>query len=160
MAIYFLQRLTDMAVKIGYSYQPSRRVNQVRTDHGAIKVLGVMEGDKRVEESLYIRFYEHCIGGAGTKATPSEWFAPAEELMEFISANAESFDDIEEIGMRFTIPIDVYNKLRLVAHANGVSFADMMRELVVTVSEAYPAPTASPFTTQPPSAMQAESEAA
>jgi hypothetical protein len=141
MTIYFVQRLTDHKVKIGYSGDRRIRITQLRTDYGAIKVLGTREGTLEEENALHNQFADICIGGGrrGVGVTPSDWFHPAPKLLTYIEANTTPYEDIEEIGMRFSIPIEVYNQLHLVAYANKVSFGDMMREIVLAVAQAYPA---------------------
>lgn len=63
---YFFQRLSDGAVKIGYALNAGERLNQVRREHGELKVLHSTFGGRDMEFHIHAFYSERRIGG--------EWF--------------------------------------------------------------------------------------
>lgn len=136
MTIYFIQRDSDMAIKIGHAKELEMRIQQHRVDHGAIRVLGLMEGGHEAEKVLHTRFARHCIGGVySTGKTIGEWFRPALDLVEYITENTKPYRDVKEMQIRFSIPLELYNKLRLFLDDKEGNVHDVARELFMSYVE-------------------------
>ena len=79
--IYFLTEGTY--IKIGYTTQSiDKRIQQLNT--GSVKkiyLLGWIKGDKKVERELHKRFSKSRVRMSG------EWFAPTQDLIQFINDN-------------------------------------------------------------------------
>lgn len=75
--VYFVQESGMMAIKIGVAKDVDGRVREmaVGTPH-LLVVLAVVNGDRRVEQSLHARFARARIRG--------EWFRPVPELLAYI----------------------------------------------------------------------------
>jgi hypothetical protein len=75
--VYFFQAETGGPIKIGLSGNPNNRLASVQTGHPTkLRMLSVVEGGSKTERELHSRFAHLRLEG--------EWFAPAEELIEFI----------------------------------------------------------------------------
>lgn len=89
--IYFL---TDgNYIKIGYTAQDiKKRIRQLNTGSAhKIHLLGWIQGDKQTEKELHKRFSNDRVRVSG------EWFAPTQNLIQFINENnlqPNSFVDI------------------------------------------------------------------
>lgn len=145
MTVYFAQRRSDNAVKVGYTYQIGMRVSGLRTEYGAIDILGTMDGDEDDELAIQIRFAEHCLGQGKMRGTrpPSDWFAPIPELMTYIKENTKPYRDVTEVTARIVLPIETYNLLRLVAGENKTTIADMLTEVAMMYASTLQAQTPS-----------------
>ncbi len=76
--VYFLQRITDGAIKIGTSVRPLARVYAMRAEQGChVGLLATMPGGTRQEQLMHGRFARSRIDG--------EWFKPSRSLLAFIS---------------------------------------------------------------------------
>jgi uncharacterized protein YozE (UPF0346 family) len=79
--IYFIQAASSGAIKIGHSHSAKnveKRRASLQTAHPEpLRLLAVMDGDRKTEAELHRRFSHHHLGG--------EWFAPHQELIAFIS---------------------------------------------------------------------------
>ena len=83
--IYFAQRASDNAIKIGLSVDVSLRVYGLQSElKTRMVILGTMPGDAEDEAELHVRFRSLRIGG--------EWHLPGEELTAFIKAEAIPWD--------------------------------------------------------------------
>lgn len=145
MTVYFAQRRSDNAVKVGYTHQIGMRVSALRTEYGAIDILGTMDGDEDDELAIQVRFAEHCLGQGKMRGIrpPSDWFAPIPELMAYIKENAKPYRDVTEVTARIVLPIEVYNNLRLVADANDTTISDMLYIVTMMYADTLTPPTAS-----------------
>lgn len=77
MAIYFIQRESDAAIKIGYSEDVPTRLGVLRsTGNGRLSLLCAIEGDMVIEKQLHMKFNEDRIEG--------EWYEPSEVLVAYI----------------------------------------------------------------------------
>lgn len=74
---YIVQR-GDGAVKIGFTTDMKNRRRLLEKDHGPLKVLRVLNGDRGREGELHKRFKSNAIGG--------EWFVPDAAMIEAIEA--------------------------------------------------------------------------
>lgn len=78
--VYFARRLSDGAIKIGFTSDVARRMVELRKKHGgAHELISTRAGDKPDELKLHERFAAHRIG-------ETEWFHPVPEILE--EANA------------------------------------------------------------------------
>jgi hypothetical protein len=84
--IYFLQRQNG-DIKIGTTTDHKTRFIQLVMEHGSLNLLGTMSGSYELEHQLHERFTAQRRKG-------SEFFAPANELLEFIRVNSTIPDDI------------------------------------------------------------------
>ena len=71
--LYFIQRPSDGAIKIGFSNSFKQRMTQLRGEHKEeMRVLGVVKGDREDERMLHAIFVDLNISG--------EWFRDDEEI--------------------------------------------------------------------------------
>lgn len=96
--VYYLRRVSDGMVKIGFSASPKARLDDHRREQGQIQVLLVHGGDRGDENSVHNRFREYRIGR-------TEWFRPVRPLLNWICEAREEHthpgvqpDDILPIG--------------------------------------------------------------
>jgi hypothetical protein len=76
--VYFIQQGDNGPIKIGYSADPQRRLQSLSTASPyPLRLLGVLDGDMTLEQTLHHRFADHQLEG--------EWFAPVPELLAFIA---------------------------------------------------------------------------
>lgn len=79
--IYFIQEGDDGPVKIGFSNNPGRRLQQLKTSTSKpLKLLAVIEGDAGKERELHAAFQEHHIS--------REWFKPVTDIFLYIDSMA------------------------------------------------------------------------
>jgi hypothetical protein len=77
--VYFVQRTTDGAVKIGTSVDPRARLMALRTASADELVLvAVTSGGHKLERQLHLRFSIQRLNG--------EWFRPSDELRSLIES--------------------------------------------------------------------------
>ena len=83
--VYFLQCDKTGLIKIGASDRLHHRVKEVQNEHhSTFTVLGVVDGHKQEERNLHIQFaHLRC---------DKEWFSPDDELVEFITRRARSWE--------------------------------------------------------------------
>lgn len=75
--VYYVQRMSDRAVKIGTSTDVAKRVRQLQARHGpGVVLLATEEGGYRQEAERHRQWAALRLEG--------EWFRGEEELMEFI----------------------------------------------------------------------------
>jgi hypothetical protein len=86
--VYFLER-ADGDIKIGKSsvYGFQSRLRDITKHHGPLKALGGVEGSFEHERALHKQFAAHRRTGKN-RWNKVEWFAPADELLQFIAANS------------------------------------------------------------------------
>lgn len=79
MAIYFIQADKGGPIKIGYSGKPFARLNLLQvSQHVELKMVALIEGDRKLEGDLHQQFGKHHLRG--------EWFNPGPELLKYLSA--------------------------------------------------------------------------
>lgn len=77
--VYFVS--DGSAIKIGKAKDPKSRVTGMNTGASSkLEILGVVPGGYEKERKLHETFSRHRLRG--------EWFSPAPELLDYISANA------------------------------------------------------------------------
>lgn len=99
--VYFVQRKSDNAVKIGTTADFHQRMRQLGYEYGEIKLLGVMLGSYSLEDDLHTQFDEYRMERVSWRrykghAFKLEWFTPAPELMAYISENAKTYNEARE----------------------------------------------------------------
>ncbi len=81
--VYFAERESDHAIKIGWTSNVGRRLSELRKDEGTdVILLAAIPGDKLTELAMHERFAADLI--------ELEWFRPSERLVEFISGLGRS----------------------------------------------------------------------
>lgn len=70
--VYFLQRPTDGAIKIGWTGRIRGRMRELEKEHGKLTLLGCIRGGRDIEKRLHWLFSKSNISG--------EWYAASEEL--------------------------------------------------------------------------------
>lgn len=76
--VYFLERATDWAIKIGVSYRPAGRQSEMRVKfQTSVALLAQIPGTARTEQLAHARFAHDRIDG--------EWFTTSPELREFVA---------------------------------------------------------------------------
>lgn len=78
--IYFAQRQSDSAIKIGFSLNIMNRLQQLKYEHGKLTLLGWYPGDRDLEKELHKDFFRARIEG--------EWFRPVPSLKDYIRDNS------------------------------------------------------------------------
>lgn len=89
MPVYFARVVTDTGpigpVKIGWSgTSATARVRALGGLVPGLTLLAVLDGDRQVERALHKQFVRAPSDGIPRDASPSEWFAPTEELLALI----------------------------------------------------------------------------
>jgi hypothetical protein len=85
--VYFFHDPTANVIKIGHSQNvPQRLVALRKADNRPLELLGVVRGDKHLKRRLQQQFDAHRVDDDGDRK--SEWFAAADELMNYIRAQA------------------------------------------------------------------------
>lgn len=79
---YFAQRVSGGPIKIGRAFEPAKRLRDLQ--NGAGERLLLLAVSDIPEADLHLRFERHRLPGLGTKNVKSEWFQPADEIIEFI----------------------------------------------------------------------------
>lgn len=75
--VYFIRARSSGAIKIGVSWNPSRRLASLQAaHHDALELMASTPGDISSERTLHKRFSASRVSG--------EWFSPSPELIEFI----------------------------------------------------------------------------
>lgn len=78
--IYFVKNGNDNEIKIGYADNVKQRMCSLQTSNSNdLKLIGVMEGEKVVEQNIHERFAHLRVRG--------EWFTLSDELRDFVNAN-------------------------------------------------------------------------
>jgi hypothetical protein len=91
--IYFIQRVSDSAVKIGCSTNIDQRLWALVTEHKVkMSVLGVMEGDRVTEREMHTLFRNSWLRG--------EWFNPTDDLLDFIDKNTSAHERQPQRGRK------------------------------------------------------------
>jgi hypothetical protein len=115
--IYFILDQTHQAIKIGFTQNLKQRIRGLQWGTlSKLILLGSMEGDRRTEERLHVRFAGLHISG--------EWFRETPELRVFLAqacAGGEETNDISDQPakdgywtveqLQYHIPIDVATML-------------------------------------------------
>lgn len=78
--VYFVERESDRAVKIGVTKNLSTRLGELKRQHGKIKLLGIIKGGLVREKILHWVFEGARLDG--------EFFTPDAELLELIGKYA------------------------------------------------------------------------
>jgi len=84
--IYFIERQSDKAIKIGTTHNLKPRLLSLKLEHGEIKLLGIISGNVVKEKLLHWIFKDHRVDG--------EFFNPDGELLEIIEEYASVPVDI------------------------------------------------------------------
>ncbi len=90
MVVYFIQRSSDGAIKIGYTSCLNNRKNQIKCGlKSDVKILCVIDGGRQTEQMAHKQFNKLHIEG--------EWFLPGEELLEYLDAMQNNSLDIKTV---------------------------------------------------------------
>lgn len=83
--IYFIQRTSDNAIKIGKALDIQDRFHSLKRKYKNDKLepLAKLEGYTKEERELHARFAPLCVEG--------EWFRPESALFDFISNHTQPF---------------------------------------------------------------------
>jgi len=81
--VYYVRRVSDGMIKIGYSASLHTRTNTHRRVHGPLQVLLVHGGDGDTEHAMHNKFGTYQIGR-------TEWFRPVRPLLEWICGAREN----------------------------------------------------------------------
>ena len=76
--VYIVRSRATGLVKIGFSRDPARRLDELALRHGPLDLLLVLAGDRADEKALHRRFAGHAVG--------HEWFRCSRELESFVGA--------------------------------------------------------------------------
>jgi hypothetical protein len=81
--IYFIQAGESGPIKIGYTENDIKaRVRNIQSSNPTeVKLLGVMQGNQKVEAGLHIQFCDYLIRG--------EWYQPPEQLLDYIAREGQ-----------------------------------------------------------------------
>jgi DNA-binding XRE family transcriptional regulator len=83
--IYFIQAGDTEPIKIGYAARVGSRVRELQTSHSeTLRVLAVMDGDRRFEAQIHEKF--------ASLRTRGEWFMPGPDLVAFIASHGREWD--------------------------------------------------------------------
>lgn len=87
--IYFIQRASDQAIKIGTTIRLSQRLKALRAAFGDCAVVAIMDGSYADESALHDRFDSLLVQGR-------EWFSNAQSLIDFINSEGRVWDGTDE----------------------------------------------------------------
>lgn len=73
-----------MVVKIGYSYNPKRRLSELQHGEGPYHLIGCMPGTKEDELAITSRLREWAIPGA-CGGVSMDWFRYTDEVISILS---------------------------------------------------------------------------
>jgi hypothetical protein len=122
--VYFIEG--SLGIKIGYSGDLRTRIYSLKMKYGNdITVLGVIEGDRKVEASLHKRFAEHLV-------YEKEWFAKHQEIYSFIQSHAtpDYMSYLYKKYVRVNIPFPTYKLLALLSEAIDDSIPEIITDLL------------------------------
>lgn len=89
--IYFFENTANKLIKIGTSANVTLRHYQIQETVGSpVRVLGVMEGDEKIERDLHNQFAVDRILG--------EWFRLSDPLSAFITQNCKPYESEKHGG--------------------------------------------------------------
>jgi hypothetical protein len=89
LMIYFIENVTAGMIKIGFTGRLTKRLKALRGTTGEnLRVIAVMEGDRRRESLLHWRFKHLQVD--------LEWFRPGDDLLAYIKENAKEWDGAKE----------------------------------------------------------------
>jgi len=90
MVVYFIQRKSDNAIKIGHSGCLRARRSAIRVSIGEpIDILCAIDGGRPTEKTLHERFSDIRLGG--------EWFKNTTALLNYIDSLSSECLDIDDI---------------------------------------------------------------
>lgn len=82
--VYFIQAGVNGPIKIGYAFDPRKRMIGLQIAHWEkLLLLGVIPGSEIQEHRLHRAFKEDHLRG--------EWFRASDTLLNFIASNSEPF---------------------------------------------------------------------
>jgi hypothetical protein len=91
MSVFFLQR-ENGDIQIGYTGESHNRLFRLIKDNGALKLLGMMDGDQSSVEEIH-EYFDFC-------RIEDDWFSPVDDLIQAIyqythrhSPQPRSYDD-------------------------------------------------------------------
>ncbi|MBV8610914.1 MAG: GIY-YIG nuclease family protein [Singulisphaera sp.] len=76
--VYIARSRATGLVKIGFSRDPARRLDELALRHGPLDLLLCLAGDRADEKALHRRFAGHAVG--------HEWFRVSRELESFVGS--------------------------------------------------------------------------
>jgi len=82
--VYFMQRDTDDAIKIGFTSDVLRRVPELRKKGYPVVLLAAVPGDKSFEGALHGKFADERLD------PKDEWFRASDRLLAFIASLGRS----------------------------------------------------------------------
>lgn len=90
MVVYFVQRESDGAIKIGYSARLHYRLYNLKSVAGeALKILSIFDGGQQAEKEMHALFDNFRLSG--------EWFEPRREILEYIETRSEDCLELANI---------------------------------------------------------------
>lgn len=95
--IYFVRHIKTGYIKIGCTSSVVHRLREIAYSHGAVALLGMMNGDFIIEKQLHAHFADYNIRPSTWWG--KEWFSPAQPILDFIDVNAALIDN--SFGMEF-----------------------------------------------------------
>lgn len=85
--VYFLHDADARIIKMGHSADVSARLRALRRQTGrALRVLGIMPGDKTHKRQIAARF-QHL------RTAEAEWYHAAPDLLTYIEAHCEPYEE-------------------------------------------------------------------
>lgn len=78
--IYLIANRQNHTCKIGFSENPQKRIHDLQVANSVeLELLATMEGDKKDEKSLHIKFDLHRVNG--------EWFNLSDEILDYFNVD-------------------------------------------------------------------------
>lgn len=101
--IYFAQRASDGAIKIGTTTDLKHRIYRLRNhEHDQIEVIGVVPGNRHQEAQFHRALIDDAIGGEWFKPTARVLKAAAGELLR--AGDFDPFVDLPKPPLRRVVP--------------------------------------------------------
>lgn len=122
--IYFIERQSDKAIKIGTTKNLQQRMIELRGQHGGLSLLGIIDGGRIREKLLHWIFNGNRVDG--------EFFMPDDELMAIIRSETRMPTKIKKTRTDFGKSIkSSFNNKRLgeAINKSGLSMNEVDRRL-------------------------------
>ena len=105
--VYYVRRISDGMIKIGYSTMIKERLRGLRAEFGELQLLMTHSGGRAEEEAAHEQF-------AAYRIPRTEWFRPAKPLLCWIGETRQ-IAKYRETQWRDCLPIGEIEKLIAVA---------------------------------------------
>lgn len=126
--IYFAQQEATGYIKIGYTRDIMLRLRGLKTHHGAIKLLAVIDGNRTTETEHHLQFQSIRVFADGYG---NEWFHPDNSLIHYIKQHGRELRKEDESGsktLNFAVTEEMFQEISNLAAFRRLPAAVLIRE--------------------------------